>query len=109
MIRILRGTLLVGLVGSALVVAGGGFAGAQDAAPPCKLATKGDSPVAKACKDGGIKKAKQVMKELTKKAKAAGTKFDCDDCHKDDAHYDLLTDDGNDKFKKLLAAAEGKK
>src|SRR5688572_4066043 len=31
---------------------------------PCKLATKGNSPVAQACRDGGAKAAKAVMKEL---------------------------------------------
>jgi hypothetical protein len=73
---------------------------------PCTIATKGQSPVAKACAEGGIPKAKLVMKELAKKARAAGTKLQCDDCHKDDVKYEL-TADARDKFKKLVAAAEG--
>jgi len=73
---------------------------------PCTIATKGDSPVAKACAEGGIPKAKTAMKDLAKRARANGTKLQCDDCHKDDVKYEL-TADARDKFKKLLAAAQG--
>lgn len=102
----LRGLLLSGLFLTAwLVTAGIVRAGADD--NKCSIATKGDSPVAKACADGGFKKAKQVMKELTKKAKAAGLKTECDDCHRDDETYDLA-DDARENFKKMLAAIERK-
>jgi hypothetical protein len=73
---------------------------------PCKLAVKGDSPVAQACRDGGVKAAKATMKELVAKAKANGQKFKCDECHKDPQDNTKLTADARDRFKKLLAAAK---
>src|SRR6185436_4127435 len=72
----------------------------------CKLAVKGSSPVAQACKDGGVKAAKATMKDLVAKAKANGQKFRCDDCHKDPQDNTKLAADAQDKFKKLLAAAK---
>jgi hypothetical protein len=104
MLRGLRATLLTGVLAS-VALAGTSFA--EDSAP-CKLATKGDTRVAKACTDGGIKKAKAVMKEMLKEGKTAGVKMDCDDCHKDDTHYDQLTAEAKDKFKKLVAALDKK-
>jgi hypothetical protein len=105
MLRGLRSTLLSSILMAAVVsVAGTSYAADE----PCKLATKGDSRVAKACAEGGIKKAKAEMKEMVKQGKAAGVKMDCDDCHKDDVHYDQLTAEGKDKFKKLLAALDKK-
>ena len=70
-------------------------------AKDCKLATEGDSPVAKACADGGIRPAKKVMKKMLKAAKKKGEKMDCDGCHPDD-DYGKLTDDGKEKFEELL-------
>jgi uncharacterized protein YxeA len=72
----------------------------------CTIATKdAGSEVGKACKEGGIKKAKTVMKAMQKKGKDKGVKFDCDDCHKDEANANwTLNADAQDKFKKLLAA-----
>jgi hypothetical protein len=72
----------------------------------CKLAVKGDSPVAQACRDGGAKAAKAKMKELVKRAKDNGQKFQCDDCHRDAQDITKLTPDAPDRFKKLLAAAK---
>lgn len=72
---------------------------------PCKLALKGSSPVAQACREGGAKQAKVVMKDLVKRAKDAGAKFRCDDCHKDPQDFTKLAADAPDKFKRLLAAA----
>jgi hypothetical protein len=72
---------------------------------PCKLATKGDNPVVRACNQGGIHAAKTAMKELTKQAKSGGVKLDCDDCHKSDSDFSQLTGEAKDKFKQLLAAA----
>src|SRR6478672_5043008 len=105
MLRGLRPTLLSVLMAMATTVSVAGTSYADDA---CKLATKGDSRVAKACADGGIKKAKAEMKDMVKQAKANGVKMDCDDCHKDDVHYDQLTAEGKDKFKKLVAALDKK-
>lgn len=90
------------LICVAVAVASGSLAMAEDAVK-CKLATKAESDVGKACAEGGVKKAKGVMKDMVKRAKAAGTKFDCDDCHKED-DFSQLTADGAEKFKKLLAA-----
>jgi hypothetical protein len=78
----------------------GGYSGAD----PCQLAVKGDSPVAKACREGGIKAAKMAMKDLIKGARATGVKYQCDDCHVNDADYAQLGKGADDKFAKLLAA-----
>jgi hypothetical protein len=104
MFRGLRPTFLTVLLAGLVSVSSTSFA--DD--PACKLATKGDSRVAKACASGGVKAAKAEMKEMLKQGKSAGVKMDCDDCHKDDTHYDQLTNEAKDKFKKLLAALEKK-
>lgn len=107
MFRSIRPGLVVALsVGLALATAGLAAAHMDD--NKCHIADQGDSPVAKACSEGGFKKAKVVMKNLTKQAKATGTKFECDDCHKNDTKYEL-TDEGREKFKKLLAAVQAKR
>jgi hypothetical protein len=104
-----RSLVLTFTLTGTLVLSGQGF-GADEKDAPCKLATKGDSLVAKACKEGGVKAAKKIMKKLTKDAKKiGGVQFDCDDCHKEEGQYDMITDDAREKFKKLLAAAEEKK
>ena len=71
----------------------------------CTIATKGDNDVVKACKAGGIKRAKATMKQMQKAGKEKGMKVECDDCHKDEAAGNwTLNKDAEDKFKKLLAA-----
>jgi hypothetical protein len=70
----------------------------------CTIATKGDSPTAKACAKGGRAEAKKVMKEMVKDAKANGAKFTCDGCHKDLDTYEL-TKNGGEDYKKLAAAS----
>jgi hypothetical protein len=69
----------------------------------CKIATKGETPTAKACAKGGIPEAKKLMKDMVKQAKAKGEKFTCDGCHKDLDNY-ALTEHANDDYKKLEAA-----
>ena len=71
----------------------------------CTIATKGDSPTAKACAKGGRAEAKKIMKEMVKQAKAAGQKFTCDGCHKDLDNYEL-TKNAVEEFKKLEAASK---
>jgi hypothetical protein len=71
---------------------------------PCKIATKGDSPTAKACAQGGRDAATKLMKEMVKQAKAKGDKFTCDGCHKDLDNYEL-TKNATDDYKKLEAVA----
>jgi hypothetical protein len=103
MVRMLRGVLLVLAVGGVVAISGRAVAD-----KPCAIATKGDSPVAKACASGGLVDAKRAMRDLVKSGKKAGVKYECDDCHKNDTGYDL-TPQARENFKKLLAAAEGKK
>jgi hypothetical protein len=67
---------------------------------PCKIATKGDSPTAKACTKGGRDEANKLMKEMVKQAKTKGEKFTCDGCHKDLDNFEL-TKNANDDYKKL--------
>jgi hypothetical protein len=75
-----------------------------EAGQPCTIATKGDSPVAQACADGGLVSAKRAMRDLIKRAKATGVKFECDDCHRNDVDYGL-TPQARDSFQRLLGAA----
>ena len=78
-------------------------AGRASADDKCTIATKGDSPVAKACAKGGRGEAKKLMKEAVKTAKANGTTFKCEDCHKDLETFEL-TKNARDDFGKLMAA-----
>jgi len=89
-----------------LVAVGIGFGSSAVAANDCKLA-KGDSPVAEACKAGGVDAAKKEMKRLLRLGRKAGVKFECDNCHSDSDKYEVLTDDAKNNFQKLLAAVEG--
>jgi hypothetical protein len=70
----------------------------------CTIATKGETPTAKACAKGGRAEAKKLMKEMVKQAKANGQKFTCDGCHKDLDNYEL-TKNGTEDYKKLEAAS----
>jgi hypothetical protein len=83
-----------------------GVASAGDKGP-CKIATKGDSPTAKACASGGRDAATKLMKDMVKQAKAKGEKFTCDGCHKDLDNYEL-TSNAKDDYKKLEAAVAKK-
>ncbi|MCG5053908.1 MAG: hypothetical protein KA712_13170 [Myxococcales bacterium] len=77
------------------------FAGDND----CTIAKDEKTEVGKACKEGGIKRAKTVMKTMTKTAKKKGMKVDCDTCHKDETKW-TLTDDAKKKFEEMLKLAE---
>jgi hypothetical protein len=84
----------------------GGRAGADEGKDgKCTIAVKGDSSTAKACAKGGRGEAKKMMKEMVKRAKAAGQKFTCDGCHKDLDNYEL-TKNAVEDFKKLEAVAK---
>jgi hypothetical protein len=83
-----------------------GTAGAADEGK-CTIATKGDSPTARACAKGGRAEAKKVMKDMVKQAKVGGQKFTCDGCHKDLDNYEL-TKTATEDFKKLEAAQKTK-
>jgi hypothetical protein len=73
---------------------------------PCKRAIRGDSPVAKACGQGGIKSARATMKDMVKQGKAAGLNFECDDCHRDHNDHSKLQPDAPEKFQRLLAVVK---
>lgn len=88
---------LVGALGTGAAIAGD--------EGKCTIATKGDSPTAKACAKGGRAEAKKLMKEMVKQAKANGKKFTCDGCHKDLDNYEL-TKDATEEYKKLEAASK---
>jgi hypothetical protein len=70
----------------------------------CKLAGDGDSPVDKACHEGGLAAAKQTMKGLLKAGRAAGVRHECDDCHINAEDYSQLSKGADEKFARLLAA-----
>ena len=78
-------------------------AGRASADDKCTIATKGDSPVAKACAKGGRADAKKLMKDAVKTAKANGTTFTCENCHKDLESFEL-TKNAREDFPKLMAA-----
>ena len=101
MVRMLRGMMLLTVLGSAVAISGRAAAD-----KPCAIATKGDSPVAKACASGGLVDAKRTMRDLVKTGKKAGVKFECDDCHKDDTDYSKLNDNAHKQLEKLLAAVK---
>src|SRR2546423_14382248 len=71
---------------------------------PCKIAVKGDSPVLRACKDGGVDRAKATMKRMlgVARGRQKGRHFACDECHLDEDSW-KLTDDARTRFKELLA------
>jgi hypothetical protein len=100
MLRAVRGVLLLATVASGLVVA----AGAPAANQPCAIATRGDSPIVQACADGGVTMAKRTMRDLMKRAKTNGLKYECDDCHRNDTNFEL-TPQARDNFRRLLSAA----
>jgi len=79
------------------------LAASADDEGPCKIATKGDSPVAQACQKGGRPAAEDAMKNMVKTAKAKGVAFKCVACHEDMDSFKLKASAGDD-FKKLLAA-----
>lgn len=93
---------LVGLTVAALA-SGDGARPAAAQGNACRLAIKGDSPVARACAEGGVVKAKHTMRAMIKEGRAQGVRFQCDDCHSDDTAYEKLTPEAKDRFARLLA------
>src|SRR5687768_3147266 len=88
------GTVLAGTF--AIALAAPVFAADND----CTIAKDPSTQAGKACKEGGIKEAKKLMKDLTKQAKKKGMKVDCDTCHKDETKW-TLTDDGKKRFDEM--------
>jgi hypothetical protein len=56
---------------------------------PCQTKNFHYSQIAGACKSGGRKAAKGVMKGVVQKAKAAGTELKCTSCHEDMKDFHL--------------------
>jgi hypothetical protein len=69
------------------------------------MALTGDSPVAKACSDGGLREAINLMQTFVKRAKASGIFFECIDCHADEDDRSKLTPQADAEFRKLLFLA----
>jgi hypothetical protein len=69
----------------------------------CRQVRDRASPVAHACARGGIQEAKKAMKNLVKRAKNRGLKFECDSCHRNETDWQL-TDDARANFTSMLAA-----
>jgi hypothetical protein len=88
MIALFAGGLAVGVVSA-------------DEAKPCAAKKFDTKEVEAACKKGGQKAAKAMMKDVVKKAKAAGEKMKCETCHKDLKAYDL-TPNALEDLKKWL-------
>lgn len=86
----------------AVLLFGLGVANAADRGP-CTIATKGATPTAKACAQGGRDAAWKLMKDMVKQAKDKGVKFSCESCHKDVDNFEL-TKNANADYKKLEAA-----
>lgn len=97
-LRTVLGTVTAGLLFAALAILPAGAGAADDG--DCKIATDPTTEVGKACKEGGIKRAKAVMKAMTKQAKKE-LKVDCDSCHKNEDDW-TLTGDARDKYKEML-------
>ena len=74
---------------------------------PCKIATKGESPTAKACAKGGRDAARKLMREMINQAKGKGVSFKCENCHSDLDTYEL-TKNATADYKKLEAASTKK-
>ena len=72
---------------------------------PCKMALRGESPVAKACSDGGKGRAVDLMNVFVRRAREEGITFACVDCHVDEDDYTKLAPAADDDFRKLLFLA----
>jgi hypothetical protein len=72
---------------------------------PCKMALTGDSPVAKACSQRGLRGALDLMQIFVKRAKGEGFAYACVDCHADEDDYTNLTPQADAEFRKLLFLA----
>ena len=72
---------------------------------PCHMALTGDSPVAKACSDGGERRAIDLMQLFVKRAQAEGFSFKCATCHVDEDDRSRLAPNADVEFRKLLFLA----
>ena len=73
---------------------------------PCRMALTGDSPVARACSQGGQRRALELMQRFVRRAGAEGFTFVCTDCHADEDDRTKLTPQAESEFRKLLFLAK---
>jgi hypothetical protein len=72
----------------------------------CRFAITADTPVSRACAEGGVKRAKLVMKAIVKQARArAGAALDCDTCHTSEVTFALAVD-ARGRLEALLRVVE---
>jgi hypothetical protein len=74
-------------------------------AEPCQMALLGESPVAKACSQRGLRGAMDLMQTFVRRAKKEGFNYACADCHVDEDDYMHLTPRAEPEFRKLLFLA----
>lgn len=98
LLRPLTAFAFAGVFGLGLAVSSVAVA---DDADPCTAKKFKYDKVEKACKEGGRKAAKKLMKGVVKKAKAAGEDVNCKTCHKSLKSFDL-TDGAEKKLAKWL-------
>jgi hypothetical protein len=72
---------------------------------PCRMALLGTSPVAKACSEGGQRRAVELMSLFVKRARAEGIVFECTDCHASEDDLSQLKPHAELEFRKLLFLA----
>jgi hypothetical protein len=72
---------------------------------PCRMALQGESPVAKACSEGGLRQAIDLMQSFVKRARGEGIMFQCADCHIDEDDRTKLAPQADAEFRKLLFLA----
>ena len=78
---------------------------AYHGAEPCQMALLGESPVAKACSDGGKKGAILMMQTFVRRARENGIAFECVDCHPVEDDFSKLAPEADLEFRKLLFLA----
>jgi hypothetical protein len=72
---------------------------------PCQMALLGESPVAKACSDAGVRGALDLMQRFVRRAREQGILFECTDCHPVEDDYSKLAPQADLEFRKLLFLA----
>ncbi len=96
-------TSLLRTLGLAVIVSSSASVPVADAADPepCTIAVRGESPIAKACKEGGVRAAKRAMKDMVRSAREKGMAAECSDCHKGADDW-TLTKTAQEKFRRML-------
>jgi anti-sigma factor RsiW len=65
---------------------------ALEVVPPCRHATSGESPIARACASGGLPAAHAAMRTLVRDIRRQRGRLDCHSCHLDRTTFDLRPD-----------------